>query len=194
MALRGAANLDEERAKVVLRRLQRAKELLSLNAGDEARTAQPPEYDLAGLKRQTSEQLARLDAERAKLGQQLNELEVVERVLSRFGRPETGERPRRGRPARTAPAASGQRRARGGQPAPNVSLSDATLQAIKAHPQGATANDILSHLLREFGMAVRPNHLGIALQRHRRAGRLENHDQRWYPAQVGADWQRAMTG
>jgi len=28
-------------------------------------------------------------------------------------------------------------------------------------------------------MAVRPNHLGIALQRHRRAGRLENRDQRW---------------
>jgi len=25
-----------------------------------------------------------------------------------------------------------------------------------------------------------PNHLGMALQRHRRAGRLENRDQRWY--------------
>jgi hypothetical protein len=35
-------------------------------------------------------------------------------------------------------------------------------------------------LSREFGMTVRPNHLGIALQRHRRAGRLENRDQRWY--------------
>jgi hypothetical protein len=29
-------------------------------------------------------------------------------------------------------------------------------------------------------MTVRPNHLGIALQRHRRAGRLENRDQRWH--------------
>jgi hypothetical protein len=29
-------------------------------------------------------------------------------------------------------------------------------------------------------MTVRPNHLGAALQRHRRAGRLENRDQRWY--------------
>jgi hypothetical protein len=29
-------------------------------------------------------------------------------------------------------------------------------------------------------MTVRPNHLGIALQRHRRDGRLENRDQRWY--------------
>jgi len=27
---------------------------------------------------------------------------------------------------------------------------------------------------------VRPNHLGGALQRHRRAGRLENRAQRWF--------------
>jgi len=59
-------------------------------------------------------------------------------------------------------------------------LADATLQAVKAHPDGATAPDILNHLSREFGMTVRPNHLGIALQRHRRAGRLENRDQRWH--------------
>ena len=61
-----------------------------------------------------------------------------------------------------------------------MSLSDATLQAVQAHGEGATANDILNYLSREFGMTVRPNHLGIALQRHRRAGRLENRDQRWY--------------
>jgi hypothetical protein len=29
-------------------------------------------------------------------------------------------------------------------------------------------------------MTVRPNHLGIALQRHRRAGRLESRDSRWF--------------
>jgi hypothetical protein len=29
-------------------------------------------------------------------------------------------------------------------------------------------------------MTVRPNHLGAALQRHRRAAQLENRDQRWY--------------
>jgi hypothetical protein len=29
-------------------------------------------------------------------------------------------------------------------------------------------------------MTVRPNHLGMALQRHRRAGQLENRNQRWY--------------
>ena len=134
-------------------------------------------------KQRISERLARIDAERTKLADQLSELEITERVLTRFGgSADTSERRRRGRPARTAPAAAPQRRARGGQQAAaaSVSLSDATLQAVKAHPDGATATDILNHLSREFGMTVRPNHLGIALQRHRRAGRLDNRDQRWY--------------
>jgi hypothetical protein len=75
-----------------------------------------------------------------------------------------------------------------------VSLSDATLRAVQAHGEGATANEVMSYLSREFAMTVRPNHLGIALQRHRRAGRLENRDQKWYlPHSAQAD-QPAMTG
>ena len=141
-------------------------------------------------KQKVSERLARLDAERAKLGAQLNELEVAERVLTRFGRVETTERRRRGRPARTAPAAGAPRgRARAAQPAQAVSLSDATLRAVQAYGEGATLSEVLSYLAREFGMTVRPNHLGIALQRHRRAGRLETRDSRWFLPQ-----QSAMTG
>jgi hypothetical protein len=49
-------------------------------------------------KQKVSERLARLDAEREKLGAQLNELEVAERVLTRFGRVETTERRRRDDP------------------------------------------------------------------------------------------------
>ena len=158
-------------------------------------------------KQRIAERLARVDAERTKLADQLSELEITERVLTRFGgSAETADRRRRGRPARTAPAAgpqraaqrAPQRRARGGpRAAASVSLSDATLQAVRAHPDGATANDILNHLSREFGMTVRPNHLGIALQRHRRAGRLENRDQRWYlpaSAQREQSEHAAMTG
>jgi len=119
-------------------------------------------------KQRISERLARIDAERTKLA-----------------------------PA-ASPQRAPQRRARGGQQAAaSVSLSDATLQAVKAHPDGASANDILNHLSRELGMTVRPNHLGIALQRHRRAGRLENRDQRWYlpaSAQREQSEHAAMTG
>lgn len=138
--------------------------------------------EISQEKQRVADRLARVEAERTKLADQLNELEIAERVLTRFGgATETGDRRRRGRPARAAqPAPSGQRRGRGAKQAPGVSLSDATLQAVQAHPEGATANEILSHLSRQFGMTVRPNHLGIALQRHRRAGRLENRDQRWH--------------
>jgi len=128
-----------------------------------------------------SERLARLDAERTKLGDQLNELEIAERVLTRFGgKADTTERRRRGRPDGTAAAAGRQRSARGGQQAPTLSMSDAILKAVQTHGEGASASEVLDYLSREFGMTVRPNHLGIALQRHRRAGRLENRDQRWH--------------
>ena len=141
-------------------------------------------------KQKVSERLARLDAEREKLGAQLNELEVAERVLARFGRVETTERRRRGRPARAAPAPAAPRgKAAAAQPAQAVSLSDGTLRAVQAHGEGATPSEVLSYLAREFGMTVRPNHLGIALQRHRRAGRLETRDSRWFLPQ-----QSAMTG
>jgi hypothetical protein len=158
-------------------------------------------------KQRIAERLARIEAERTKLADQLSELEITERVLTRFGgSADTTDRRRRGRPARTAPTAAPQRtpqrtpqrRARGSQQAAaSVSLSDATLQAVKAHPDGATATDILNHLSRELGMTVRPNHLGIALQRHRRAGRLENRDQRWHlpaSAQREQSDHAAMTG
>jgi hypothetical protein len=153
-------------------------------------------------KQRVADRLARVDAERTRLAEQLNELEIAERVLNRFGGADEGmERRRRGRPARGAPAAAGpqrpQRRARGGQQEPSVSLSDATLRAVQAHPEGANATDILNYLSREFAMTVRPNHLGIALQRHRRAGRLENRDQRWFlPQSAHSEHseQAAMTG
>ena len=133
-------------------------------------------------KQRISERLAQLDAERIRLGDQLNELEIAERVLTRFsGKADTTGGRRRGRPARTAPA-GGERRARGVQKAPSLTIRDACLKAVQAHGEGATANEILNYLSSEFGMTVRPNHLGAALQRHRRAGQLENRDQRWYLA------------
>ena len=80
-------------------------------------------------KQRISERLARLNVERTRLGEQLNELETAERVLTRFGgKAVTTERQRRGRPARTAPAAAGEQKARGGQQAPTMSMKDAILK------------------------------------------------------------------
>ena len=125
-------------------------------------------------KQRISERLARLDAEREKLSGQLDELEIAERVLARFGRKAvTTEKRRRASPARTTPAVVGERGGRSSQKAPGVSISDASLKAVQAHSEGATPAELLSYLSQEFGMTVRPNHLGAALQRHRRAGQLE---------------------
>jgi transposase len=113
-------------------------------------------------KQRISERLMRLDVERTKLSDQLNELEIAERALNRFDK--KGAEPR----------------ARGSQQARGASLGEATLKAVQAHAKGASADEVLKYLSRKFGLAVRPNHLGSALQRHRRAGRLENRDLRWH--------------
>src|SRR5262252_10083490 len=133
-------------------------------------------------KQQISQRLVRLDMERAKLSDELNELEIAERALRRFGGKAVAAGKRmKGRPANAAPAADGRRRARRRQWDTSLSLGDASLRAVRAHGgEGASANEVLDYLTRKFGVTVRPNHLGMALQRHRRAGRLENRDQRWY--------------
>jgi hypothetical protein len=137
--------------------------------------------EIAEERQRISERLARLDAERAKLVEQLNELEITERVLSRFGKSTATPGQRRpGRPRQTASPGAGERRARATPTPAGLSMSDATLKAVEAHGEGITAAEILNYLSREFGLAVRPNHLGIALQRHRRAGRLESRDSRWF--------------
>ena len=150
--------------------------------------------DIAAERQRIAERLARVDAERAKLAEQLNELEAAERVLSRFGQPRSQPGRRRGRPRTGEPAAAPaqprrrrQRRARGTAPAKTgPSLGDATLRAVSAHGQGASADEVRAYLSREFGMQVRPNHLGMALQRHRRAGRLEQRDGRWWARAAAA--------
>jgi hypothetical protein len=62
-----------------------------------------------------------------------------------------------------------------------VSLGDATLRAVAMHGNGISAEDVRKYIADQLGMQVRPNHLGMALQRHRRAGRLEQRDLLWFP-------------
>jgi hypothetical protein len=161
--------------------------------------------DIAGERQRITERLARIDTERAKLAEQLAELDAAERVLSRMtptGAPRRGRRPRtteapeaataapRGRGRRrkgaaTEPATAQPRRRRAAradnkaQAKPEMPLGDATLRAIEALGNAVSAEDIREYVGREFGMQVRSNHLGMALSRHRRAGRLHEDDGRW---------------
>ena len=136
--------------------------------------------DVARERRRIADQLARLDDERAKLSEELAELDAAERVLLRLGQltPHSGNgtesdhdhAPRRGRPWSHFRSAA--QRAK-------PSLGDAVLQAIEALGSGVSAAEVRNYLARECSMRVRANHLGMALQRHRRAGRLEQHEGRW---------------
>jgi hypothetical protein len=151
--------------------------------------------EISEERQKLSERLARLDADRAKVAQQLEELEIAERVLSRFGMAQPAERRRRGRPSAPEPTPAEPPSRAAAKPASTLSLSDATIKAVEAHGGGATAAEVMNYLTRELGMSVRPNHLGIALQRHRRAGRLESRDSRWYlPHSAESSMQPAMTG
>ena len=130
-------------------------------------------------KQRIAGRLARLDAERAKLSDQLAEFEVAERALGRFGGKKVAAVKPKQRPVKTA-AAVKKPDAQARRQAPAASLGEVTLKAVKAHAKGASADDLRKYLSRKFGLTVRPNHLGNALSRHRRAGRLENRDARWF--------------
>ena len=146
----------------------------------------PIAADIAQEKQRVSEQLEKVDAERSRLQDRLNELEVAERVLSRFGQ-------KASTPRASARATAFQAKRPGDGPRPAtrqlsaahseaqlLPLGEATLRAVKAHSGGVSADEVRDYLSKHFGLTVRPNHLGMALQRHRRAGLLEIRDSRWH--------------
>jgi len=131
-------------------------------------------------KQRISEALARVDAQREKLSGQLSELEATERVLARYSQGGQANRmTSRNRPTTAtkaaAPAQSGRRRrttaksARGDRGSP--SLGD----QILALAMGKTRQEIAAAC-----KGVRPNHIGIAIARHKRAGRIEERDGKLY--------------
>jgi hypothetical protein len=136
--------------------------------------------EIAQEKQQVSQRLTGLDAEWTILSGELRELDIAERALKRFGR-RPGVTGKQTKERSTSPAAAGnEKRGVRGHQTEGLSLSDASLKAVRAHRKGASANDVLNYLTHKLGMTARPNHLGMALHRHRRGGRLEYRDQRWY--------------
>jgi hypothetical protein len=147
--------------------------------------------DITEQKRRVGEALARVDAQREKLAGQLSELEAAERVLTRYsqGRPAKNTSAMtpttatdsatparsRGRPRRTAAkTAVGERS--------SPSLADQVL-ALAA---GKTQQEIAAAC-----KGARPNHVGMAIARHKRAGRIEERDGKLYGTQSIQTEQRA---
>jgi hypothetical protein len=134
-------------------------------------------------KQRVSEALARVDAQREKLTGQLSELEAAERVLTRYGK---------GRPAKKAspmtPAAATNRatpaRSRGrlrtttAKTAAGKRSSPNLADQVLALATGKTQQEIAAAC-----KGARPNHVGAAIARHKRTGRIEERDGRLYATQ-----------
>jgi hypothetical protein len=133
-------------------------------------------------KQRVSEALTRVDAQREKLRGQLNELEAAERVLARYSK---GTRAGRPAPAKTtatmgaAPARSdGRQRTTAAKPAGGKRSSPSLNDQVLALATGKTQQEIAAAC-----KGARPNHVGAAIARHKRAGRIEERDGKLYATQ-----------
>jgi hypothetical protein len=134
-------------------------------------------------KQRVSEALSRVDAQREKLAGELAELEATERVLARYSKgsgvrrtalARTPTSPRN--PASAARAGRGARstttKAGGKRSSPSLNDQVLALADGKTQPEIAAACK-----------GARPNHVGAAIARHKRAGRIEERDGRLYARQ-----------
>ena len=134
-------------------------------------------------KQRVSEALARVDAQREKLASQLGELEATERVLARYSK---GAPARRTGSAKTTTAA----KAAASAPSRRRPRSTATQPAARRATSPSLGDQILTlangKTQQEIAAAcdgVRANHVGIAIARHKRAGRIEERDGKLYATQ-----------
>jgi hypothetical protein len=143
-------------------------------------------------KERVGEALARVDAQRENVARQLSELETAERVLARYSK---GTRSTKTASARTpstatkaaAPARGrGQRRTTTAKPAPGRRSSSSLSDQVLALATGKTQREITA-----VCKGARPNHIGAAIARHKRAGRIEERDGRLYATHPPSTEQRA---
>jgi hypothetical protein len=148
--------------------------------------------EISKEKQRISEALARVDAQREKLSGQLSELEATERVLARYSKGVQAKRTVSRKAPTTAmkavaPAKPGRRRRTTvAKPARGDRRSSSLGGQILALATGKTQQEIAAAC-----KGVRPNHIGIAIARHKRAGRIEERDGRLYATHSTATEQRA---
>ena len=141
-------------------------------------------------KQRVGDALARVDAQRERLTSQLSELEATERVLARHSK---GTQARKiasaNTPAVAAKAAAparGRRRAMPAKPAGGKRTASGLNDRVLALATGKTQQEIAAACKR-----ARPNHVGAAIARHKRAGRIEERDGKLYATQSAGTEQRA---
>ena len=136
-------------------------------------------------KQRVNEALARVDAQREKLTGQLGELAAAERVLARYSK---GTRAKETTSANmptaatkaAAPARSrGRRRTTAAKSAGGGRTSPTLGDQVLAMANGKTQQEIAAAC-----KGARPNHVGGAIARYKRAGRIEERDGKLYATQA----------
>ena len=142
-------------------------------------------------KERLGEAVARIDAQREKLVHQLSELDAAERVLARYGNETRGARSASARTPTTAKKAAAPVRGRGrratttAKPAGGKRSSSSLSDQVLALATGKTQQEITAAC-----KGARPNHVGAAIARHKRAGRVEERDGKLYATQPSGTEQR----
>ena len=130
-------------------------------------------------KTKISERLARLDTDRAAVATRLTDLETAERVLSRVSKTPTARRT-----TSTAAAKAKAPTATRGRGRPPRAASKSAVRKPSAPSLGERVLALATGRTRqELYVACpndRPNHVGIAVQRHLRAGRIQERDGKLY--------------
>ena len=135
-------------------------------------------------KQRISEALARIDAQRQKLAGQLGELEATERVLARYSTGTKRTVSAKSPPSPTKAVAPAQRQ-RGRRPATTAKPGDGRRTSATLSDQVlALATGRTQHEIASACQGARPNHVGAAISRHKRAGRIEERDGKLYASQA----------
>ena len=143
-------------------------------------------------KQRVSEALARVDAHRDKLASQLSELEATERALARYSdsprarRTVSAKTPTTATQASAAAGQSGRRRTTTAKPVGSRRSSPNLNDQVLALATGKTQQEITAAC-----KGARPNRVGAALSRHKRAGRIEERDGKLYATHGTGAEQRA---
>jgi hypothetical protein len=130
-------------------------------------------------KQRIGEALARVDAQREKLTGQLGELEAAERVLARYSKGTPARKTASAKTPTTAKAAAAppprRRRTKADEPAGGKRTSSPLGDQVLALANGKTQQEIAAAC-----KEARPNHVGAAIARYKRAGRIEERDGKLY--------------
>ena len=125
-------------------------------------------------KQRIDDAIARVDAQREKLVGQFSELEAAERVLARYskgvpaGRTASANTPTIATQAAASARQRGRRRTTIAIPAGGGRGSSNLSDQVLALATGKTPQEIAA-----VCKGARPNHVGAAIARHKRAGRIE---------------------